>query len=243
MNAVDKCPHGLEMAETCSECEDDRLAREMLVEKWRDEGAKHIANQVLGLLARLKAEREEAERWEASSQEHAQLKEEHEEELVTLRAQLAAKDEEIERLQKEAESVAKRVDELLEKIDREGPATPIDGLNEIDNYLDNDREFYERQAQISEDRRIALVGRTKEHRETIQMVADRDASLARVRADLESASKRLSELEPVAEAAGKISDCGCSEDPERCPAVARLAKAVRETTPQPERFHGTGGGR
>jgi hypothetical protein len=53
----EQCPHEVAISKECGECEDDRLARVMLVEKWRDDGAKHIAHQVLGLQARLRAER------------------------------------------------------------------------------------------------------------------------------------------------------------------------------------------
>jgi hypothetical protein len=64
MSDTEKCPHGVGLDAECVECAVLALVR-----------------QVLGLQARLRAEREESARWETSSQEHAQLKEEREEEL------------------------------------------------------------------------------------------------------------------------------------------------------------------
>lgn len=89
MSTDDKCPHGIELTAECLDCNETAHAKNYAQLGMRPE-TRGLALQVLGLLARLKAEREESKRWEASSQEHAQLKEEREGELARHKASAAA---------------------------------------------------------------------------------------------------------------------------------------------------------
>jgi hypothetical protein len=96
-----------------------------------------------------------------------------------------------------------------------------------DNLTDRFKEYDTLRAQLAE-RDREIVGLRRDGETWKSLHAKEDERNKRLELEAIEKNRRLSACEPVVELVGRIGDCECSEDPERCVAVARLMKAVRE---------------